>query len=845
MKEPKKADVVRVFLASPGDVAEERAFVRHYLESVLPKSRFLTRKVTFEVVSWDDPADGVPLSAHLTPQESVIRFKGKPSACHFVIVILRDRLGTHLALDSLARPDGTRFLSGTEWEFENAFNAAPRPEILVYRGLNVTLIRPDDPEFDEKRRQLLRVTEFFKRFEHPDGAAKGGFKTYADLAGFKTKLANDLETVLEEWLRDHPSVSVEHGPAAGPIMTLTEASAATIPLPDRCFGRDADRETIVAALLSGASPNAVLVLGPGGIGKTTLTQAAATDPRIIARFGARRWFVELETAVDRDTFDAAILVALGLDPARGFEAARVRLAQEPSLLVLDNLESPWDKTLLPIEQRLSELAAIPGLVLLASFRGDEAVGGAHWSPRHTVRPLTGDDSRALFFDIAAQIPSDDPHLPDLLRELGGVPLAICLTARRAARHDNLTELWSQLLATGTAVAKLPGEEHRLTSVPRSIEFSLQSSRMKAPGLRLFRLLGQLPAGIADADRQSLLGAESMDAFDQILGVGLAMRDDFRLDLLPPVRDHARRAYPPPDGDTAWFHHYLSLAAEHGTRIGRDGGAAAIERLAPELANIDAAVDAAIAARSLAPAIAAQRNWGLSNPLRFSGLGSPRALTALAAACAAAEDAAGQAVCLFGLGDIALARSDHDAARARYEAALPLYRRVGNVNGEANCIESLGDIALARSDHDAARARYEEALPLYRRVGDVLGEANCIKSLGDIALERSDHDAARARYEEALPLYRRVGDVIGEGNCALGLGRLARARGDRAAARRQGEAALALFLRCHAMRNAAIAHEDLAAWTEGENRAAHARAAAEIWRAIGLPEQAAQVEWRFG
>ncbi len=85
--------------------------------------------------------------------------------------------------------------------------------------------------------------------------------------------------------------------------------------------------------------------------------------------------------------------------------------------------------------------------------------------------------------------------------------------------------------------------------------------------------------------------------------------------------------------------------------------------------------------------------------------------------------------------MALRRSDHEAARSRYEEALPLYRRVGDILGEANCISGLGGVAARRSDHEASRSRYEEALPLYRRVGDILGEANCIKSLGDIALRR--------------------------------------------------------------------------------------------------------------
>jgi hypothetical protein len=55
---------------------------------------------------------------HLTPQEAVNRSLSKPSQCDVVVVILWGRMGTPLP-ESYKKPNGTLYLSGTEWECED------------------------------------------------------------------------------------------------------------------------------------------------------------------------------------------------------------------------------------------------------------------------------------------------------------------------------------------------------------------------------------------------------------------------------------------------------------------------------------------------------------------------------------------------------------------------------------------------------------------------------------------------------------------------------------------------------------------------------------------------------
>jgi Domain of unknown function (DUF4062)/NB-ARC domain len=311
----------------------------------------------------------------------------------YVVLISNYRYGQIIADPEL----NPKNLSITELEFEHA--TSKNKQICAYL-MDDSVPPPSVAVVLAEAATQDQLAAFRARARHP-GRITADFSNIHDL---KQKITQTL-------------AGLRHGRAAAPTPS---PDTTPIPPPDRCFGRNDETTRIVAALTAGTNPTAVLVQGPGGIGKTTLTREAANHQSIIDRFDHHRWIAELETATDRDTFDAQILLGLGLTATGGFAAALQRLAQGPSLLVLDNLETPWEAAGPAIESRLATLTAIPGLALLASFRGQEALGGARWTLRHRFEPLPPPEARALFLDIAETIPQDDPNLPALLEVVGQI-----------------------------------------------------------------------------------------------------------------------------------------------------------------------------------------------------------------------------------------------------------------------------------------------------------------------------------------------------------------------------------------------------------------------------------------
>jgi DNA-binding SARP family transcriptional activator len=482
-----------------------------------------------------------------------------------------------------------------------------------------------------------------------------------------------------------------------------------------------------------------VLVGPGGVGKTTLALAVAH--RLAGAFPDGQLYADLRgthgTPADPHTVLGRLLRTLGIDgpslPDDADERAglyRSLLAQRRVLVVLDDAAGEEQvRPLLP--------AAAGSRALVTSRRQLGAlVGAARWS----VPVLAGEDAVTLLAAVigAERAAAEPAAATEVVTLCGNLPLAVCVAAARLAVHpewtlgdfhQRLAQQWGRLdeLAVGDL------------NVRASMELSYQA--LAGPLRTLLRRLGLVhatnwPAWVA----QELLGGPADRLLDQLVEVHLiepAGRDavgQSRYRLHGLVRDFAaeRAAAEEPAADRAaavsrMLSGWLALAGE------ADQLAAHHTTYSADLAAVAARVPAG-------PARERPREWLETERHSLS--------TAIEQAAAEGHPELAGELALRVSGFLTLRAYDDERERALLVAAAAL-RAAGLEPLLLKVLQALCGVyaQLARAADLAAVAA--EALELARSVGDRTRFVRALLHAGLAARRLGRLDEAAGRFDEGL------------------------------------------------------------------------------------------------
>ncbi|KAJ7503644.1 hypothetical protein B0H11DRAFT_1983671 [Mycena galericulata] len=315
------------------------------------------------------------------------------------------------------------------------------------------------------------------------------------------------------------------------------------------YGRNDELKQLVHLLVQDSARAAIL--GPGGIGKTSLATAALHHPDVSARYTSRH-FVSCESVANRDDLVSMIVSGVGLEPSRNASKHLLRhFAQSPAaILVLDNLETCWEPldSRNHVEEFLSLLTDIPHLALLITIRGAERPSKVRWTRPFIspLEPLSDDAAMQTFADIADYLDDDKHIIREILGLTDNLPLAINLVANIAAfeGHETVLSRWREEKTTLFS----EGRDKR-SNLDLSIQLSLSSPRMvdSPRAHQLLSLLSLLPDGILETEllQCDLLMPDMGRSKTTLIRTSLAYVDHGkRVRVLVPIREYIQKYSPP-------------------------------------------------------------------------------------------------------------------------------------------------------------------------------------------------------------------------------------------------------------------------------------------------------------
>ncbi|MBC8160986.1 MAG: hypothetical protein H7Z42_07180 [Roseiflexaceae bacterium] len=598
----------------------------------------------------------------------------------------------------------------------------------------------------------------------------------------------------------------------------------------------AERELIGRdALLAELAPHVVAqrlltLIGPGGVGKTSIAQQLARDCTTAAVFAGGVHWVDLAALSEGTAVPQAVAAAWGLAEQRGtswLETLVAALHATQALLVLDTCEHLHDpcRTLC-----VQLLAACPQLHILATSRKPL---GLDSEMRVPIPPLDAPDAVALFrlratARLASFTANDNAALTiaTICTQLDGVPLAIELAAARVTLLSVAQIAEHMGRSLGLLASREPALPLRQRSLRGALEWSytLLNSNEQALFCQLSVFAGSFDFAAVEA---VCLVSAPLDALAELVDASLVMvtPDDqtMRYRLHEVARQYAAERLAETGQRMATRVRQLAWAVALGERAERTfdvarqdawlaqlvlehenirsalqtaeetGDADAMLRLASALVSFWNSVSISEGRNWLArgrarapvePRITSAKAWNSESFLAYRQGdydGMHRAASAALTEALTLEYAAGIADARYRLGIYAEMKGAPAEARIHYQQSLDLYRELGDRRGTSQILNGLAHIAKNEGDFSQARQYYGQGLAIARADGDRLTTALLLISLANLMLDTNELVAAEAAYAESLAHLRAIDHPSYQMYAINGLGEVAHYRQDFATA----------------------------------------------------------------
>ncbi|KAG2124508.1 hypothetical protein BD769DRAFT_873423 [Suillus cothurnatus] len=450
----------------------------------------------------------------------------------------------------------------------------------------------------------------------------------------------------------------------------------------------------------------IALIGPGGMGKSSLAKAILHEPLTIEKFADRRFFVTYDgldpSTITFQTFMTRFAEALGIELASADPMRQIStfLRSASALVVLDNAETfeeaSASSALREIPPAIAEIAGISGVILILTSRSRRNAPNVLWTTKD-IPPLDLKSAEMMFFQTYRLASRSDvgEEIKDLLKELDFHPLSINLLANTAQQNDwspvTLLKRWNNRHS-----AVLDPGKGKLQSLSDTMQLSLSSPSIQdlgEDGRRTLAIIAFLPQGLNEDLAGDLLPLiQQVDTICDVLRrQSLVYRQDNFIKVLAPIRHYVRDSLPPPD--TTWLQeirtfYYRTVQCCPNSEA-RDHHATII--VADHL-NIEHVIAFYLAygvpdITEETYVICSQFLWCLTRHL-------PRPTTLIPAISNIVENSSTwtlKAHCWWYLGLLYSTLSQLTEALTAFQAAAVLYRTAGAHESAADCVAQCGDI----------------------------------------------------------------------------------------------------------------------------------------------------------